>query len=346
MPISDEKALKKHIKSDEASSVYLVIGDEDYLKKHYTELLIKKNVAEDFESLNFRKFEGKNLDLKDVYEEAELMPMMSEKRMILVEDFKLEGMTEKEIKAFSDFFMNPPEFSSVIFFQKSADYTLKKAKKAGEIIEKFGTVCLLNKRTGSELLKPLISSAAKQGCVLSNDGAKYLVSVAGDDFNTLINELSKVCNYCGEGEITRAHIDAVAIKTDDAKIYYLTKALTAKDFDKAYEVLHSLLRQKIEPEYIFGTIVSSYADMYRAKVSLSCGEKAEALSEAYNYRNTAFRLTNAARDSSKLSLATIRSCIEELSKADMKLKGSREEPVAVLEQLMVKLFLVTNGEKV
>lgn len=223
---------------------------------------------------------------------------------------------------------------------------MAKAKKAAELISKHGAVCVLNKRTGNDLIKPLISSAAKCGCSLTPQMANYLVSLVGDDFNVLINEMQKVCGYAGEGEITKAHIDSVAVKTDEAKIYDLTKALIQKDFDRAYKVLHTLLKSKVQPEYIMGTIVSTYVDMYRGKVALSCGERADALAAPFEYRNTAFRLTNGARDASKLDLSTIRKCLEVLSQADMKLKMSSDDSVIVLEQLMVRLFLVTNGEKV
>lgn len=342
----DEKGLKAHIKTNAFLPCYLVVGDEDYLKKHYTDLIVSKIVDPSFESFNFQKFEGKGLSLRDVFDACELMPMMSDKRCVVVEDFKLDSLTEKDYGMMLDFFSDLPDFTVLIFIQKSADFSVTKAKKAVDLFKKSGAVCTLNKRTGNDLLKPLISSAAKQKCELSVQNAKYLVSVCGDDFNVLINELGKVCHYAKQGEITKAHIDAVAVKTDDAKIYALTKALMNKDFDKAYDVLASLFRQKTEPEYILGTIISSYVDIYRARVSLISGKNADSLASDFNYRNTAFRLANAARDSKSMDLDTVRKCLTELSKADKQLKSGRDNAVLVLEQLMVKLFLLSNGEKV
>lgn len=342
----DEKGLKAHIKSGTFLPLYLIIGDEDYLKKYYTELISSKVVDPAFESFNLQKFEGKGLSLTDVFDACELMPMMSDKRCVIVEDYKLEGMNEKDLGLMLEFFSDLPDFTVLIFHQKSADFSLSKAKKAVDIFKKFGAVCTLNKRTGNDLIKPLIASAQKQKCELSVQMAKYLVSVCGDDFNVLINELGKVCHYAKQGEITKAHIDAVAVKTDDAKIYALTKALMAKDFDKAYDVLSSLFRQKTEPEYILGTIISSYVDIYRAKVSLISGKSADSLASDFNYRNTAFRLTNAARDSKNMDIGTVRKCLNELMKADKQLKSGRDNAVLVIEQLMVKLFLLSNGEKV
>lgn len=342
----DEKSLKAHIKGGDFLPLYLICGDEDYLKKLYVDTIVSKNVEPSFESFNLEKYEGKNLDLDTVFQAATIMPMMSDKRCLVIEDYKLEGVNEKDYRLMETFFSDLPESSIIIFHQKKSDFSLAKAKKAVALFKKFGGVCVLNKRTGNDLIKPLISSASKQKCVLSPEMARYLVSLAGDDFNVLINELNKVCNYRGEGEITKAHIDAVTVKTDDAKIYALTKALTAKNFDEAYNVLHSLLRQKIEPEYILGVLVSSYVDMYRAKVALVCGQRADALSNDFSYGKRAFALSNAGRDSSRVDIDIIRKCLEELSKADRQLKSGSSMPAIVLEQLMVRLFLVMGGEKV
>lgn len=342
----DEKSLKAHIKGGEFLPLYLVYGDEDYLKKTYVDTIVSKNVEPSFESFNLEKYDGKGLDLDTVFQAATVMPMMSDKRCLVVEDFRLESISEDNFRKMEAFFADPPETSIIIFHQKKADFSVAKAKNAITLFKKYGAVCVLNKRTGNDLIKPLITSASKQKCVLSPEMARYLVSLCGDDYNMLINEVNKLCNYVGEGEITRAHIDSLAVRTDDAKIYALTKALMNKNFDEAYQTLHSLFRQKIEPEYILGVIISSYVDMYRAKVSLSCGHKADALASDFAYRNRAFALANAGRDSSRIDMNIIRKCLEELSEADRQLKSGSSMPMLVLEQLMVKLFLVTNGEKV
>ena len=343
----DEKQLKAHIKGGNFLPVYLIVGDEDYLKKYYTDLLMQKAVGKEFFDLNFEAFEGKGLDLKEVFEAAIVMPFMGDKRGITITDFKLESIGERDLSLIQDYLENPSQSTVIVFFQQSREFSLSKAKKAVDLIRKFGAVCSLNKRRGNDLIKPLISSAAKQGCTLSVQGANYLVSVVGDDFNVLINELNKVCNYTGQGEILREHIDAVAVKCDEAKIYDLTKFLFQKNFDKAYEILSVLLRQKTKPEFILGVIIGTYVDMYRAKVSLTCGSTAEALGEAYGYKsNTLFRLKNGARDASRMDIDTLRKCLDVLYSADCALKSTYENEASILEQLMVKLFLVQGGERV
>ena len=342
----DEKQLKAHIKSGDFLPVYLFCGNEAYLKKYYSDTLAEKAVSKDFFDFNLQTFDGKGIDIQEIIDAAIMMPLMSDRRAVVVRDLKLEAMNDSDFTLLKDYLENPSESTVLIFLQTADDFSLLKAKKIADIIKKKGAVCQLNKRSGNDLIKPLISSASKQGCVLTADGAHYLVSVVGDDFNVLINELSKVCHYAAGGEITKKHIDEVAVKTDEARIYDLTKFLLMKNFDKAYEVLGILLRQKTQPEFILGTIVGAYVDMYRAKVSLACGKGAEDLIEAYGYGKTAFRMKNGARDSSRIDIDTLRKCIDVLTEADLKLKSGRDNPAVILEQLMVRLFLVSNGDKV
>ena len=118
-----EKELKAHIKSGEFYPIYLICGDEDYLKKTYTDSIAAKNVEPAFESFNLQKFEGKGLDLDDVFEQASIMPMMSDKRCLIVEDYKLEGANDKDISHITAYVKSCPETSIIIFLQKNADFS-------------------------------------------------------------------------------------------------------------------------------------------------------------------------------------------------------------------------------
>ena len=346
MALFDEKQLKKHIREKNFFPLYLIFGDENYLKLHYANLLSETAVDKAFESLNLDRFDGKNTELKTILDRAMTMPMLSERRCVIVENYKLESLTEKDAKSLAAAFENLSASTVLIFLQSSDSFNKKNGKKAIALFEKFGAVCELAKRKGNDLIKPLVSSAAKQGVTLSPAMAQYLVNSVGDDFNVLVNELSKVCNFAGSGEITKEQIDAVAVKTVDAKVSSLTRSLLGGNFEKAYDVLDSLITLKVEPNYILGSIIGTYVDMYRAKVSCESTGTAQALSPLFNYKGREFALGYAAKDASKLSISALRLCLDELSKADLKLKSTGTAQTLIIEQLMVKLLLIANGEKV
>ena len=81
---------------------YLIIGDEDYLKQQYAMLLCEKAVQEAFRALNFEQYAGKNADLRDVFDRAGTLPMLSERRCILVDDYPLDTLNEKALKTLEE----------------------------------------------------------------------------------------------------------------------------------------------------------------------------------------------------------------------------------------------------
>ena len=54
-----EKELKKQIANGMFSPVYLLYGEEAFLKQYYAGLIAEKSVAKGFETFNLHKLEGK-----------------------------------------------------------------------------------------------------------------------------------------------------------------------------------------------------------------------------------------------------------------------------------------------
>ena len=345
MAVFDEKALRAHIKAQSFLPCYLFVGEEDYLKKLYLDKLVDAAADKAFASFNVERFDGKSVDLRDVFDLAATMPMMADRRVIVVDDMKLDPISARDLQLLTDGLSALPDTAIVLFLQTLNPVSKKTGKKVRDLFQKYGAVCELQKRSGQELYRPLIASASKQGCVLSPAMAQYLVSCVGDDFHMLIQELQKVCAYA-QGEITKAHIDAVATKTLDAKVYGLARFLLQQDFDKAYGVLDTLLQMRMEPYYILGALNGAYIDLYRAKVAVSCGGSVQSLIGAYGYKGREFAIQNAARDAAKLTLPQIRRALDTLKEADRKLKSTGESGALVLEQLIVRLLLIANGEHV
>ena len=82
-----EKELKKQIANGMFSPVYLLYGEEAFLKQYYAGLIAEKSVAKGFETFNLHKLEGKETSLDEIADAAEQLPMMAERTCVLVRDF-------------------------------------------------------------------------------------------------------------------------------------------------------------------------------------------------------------------------------------------------------------------
>ena len=109
-------------------------------------------------------------------------------------------------------------------------------------------------------------------------------------------------------------------------------------------MLHRLFYQREKPIMILSVLSGCYVDLYRAKAAASAGVPAESLAAEFKYRGREFVLRNAARDSARLSLPTLRRCLDVLAQADTQLKSGRaDEERGVLEKTVAKLIVLAKS---
>ncbi len=349
MPEIFENDIKLHLKNNEFSNVYFIYGNEPYLKDFYANKIIEKSVKKDFAMFNLHIFDGDNLVLNDVVACCESLPMMDEHCCIVVKDYKFDKATEEDKKQIEELIADIPESNILVFWMQNVEVDARKNEKWKKILTlmgKYSSVLVLDKKTRSALVKLLVSGANKRGCSLSSQNAEYLINLVGDDMNNLLNELEKLCFYADKSEITKQHIESLAVRSVSARVFDLATDIIQGRNEKAFDVLKTLIAQKEEPININSQLINAYVDIYRAKVFLEAGDRADGASKYYNYQNKTFRLTNAARDASRIDISAIRICLDILAQADNRLKSSSVNKSLILEETIVKLILAANGERV
>lgn len=338
MPALNESALKDKLKENPVG-VYLIYGEEKYSVKAYIDKIVSKTVDESFADFNFHTFDGKESTLSEVYESAQAVPMMAETKCVLAKDFPLDTLDDNGLDQLRTVIEDNPEdcalvFSFVAYEPKGAKWT-----KVIKLFEKYAYAVKLGKKTAQELAVMLERGAKKRGTAFEKGVAAYLVSCVGSDLNTLLNETEKVCAYA-QGEITRSDVDAVCIKSLDAKVFDMIKDLNARRFDSAFKKLEILFEQREDEFQILGALIASYTDIYRAKAAVKSGGRAENVAQFYNYSGKEFRLTNAARNSSSLTFDDIGECVDILVEADTAMKSTSTDKRLILEKAVVKLARV------
>lgn len=343
MALIYEAELKRQIREKNMSNCYLFYGSEDYLKQFYTNKICSKFVTPGSETFSLRKYDGKENTLDEVFEGAQSMPFMSEYCVVIAHDFSLDAPTNDQKEQIEEFLQNIPDTSITIFWMDGIELSNKKGKWAIDIFTKYATAVNFAKAEGRELRKILCAYASKNGCTMNDGTASYLIELAGDSLNVLFNEIQKACNFAGQGqEITREHIDSVAVRSLEAKVFDLSKLILNHNAQGALELLHTLMLQKAEPIDIFGVILTAFVDIYRVKTSVTAGETVMYPAKIFDYKNKDFRLTNSNRFAKNLTDEQIRECFDCFSEADKALKSSAQSGELILEKLIVHLSLIIS----
>jgi DNA polymerase III subunit delta len=74
------KIINEHIKSNEYKNVYLLYGDEPYLKKQYRDKL-KQAIAGD-DTMNYSYYEGDKISVKEIKDMGDTLPFFAEHRFL------------------------------------------------------------------------------------------------------------------------------------------------------------------------------------------------------------------------------------------------------------------------
>ena len=333
MAIVFEEALKKNISAGKLSPVYILFGDDGYLKKLYADKILKL-ITEPDDVFNCCRFDGE-CDLQEVYDAAMQLPFAAEKKYIEICDFDFEHCSKTELDRFYRLISDVPDSAVLVLKFESTEFDAKKSskfKKAVTATEKNGGIAArLDHRKQPELAKMLTDGAAKRGCKMDSAAARYLVETAGDDINLLINELNKLCFYVKNGDITRDTVDKVSVKTVEASVYNLSRHILDCDAAASLKVLNELFYMRIEPMIILYTVSSVYVDMMRIYAARKQGLSIKDVADKFGYKGREFVLEKAAGN---------------LRRFDGK-KLNLSEPQIVLQQLAIKLiYIIARGESV
>ena len=98
------KNIQADIKSGNFKQVYLLYGEEAYLKQQYKQNLVKA-LNPDGDTMNFNHYEGKGIDVKQLIDLCETMPFFAERRVILLED---TGFFKNKCEELADYMKEHP----------------------------------------------------------------------------------------------------------------------------------------------------------------------------------------------------------------------------------------------
>ena len=343
--ISD-KELDAQIKNGEFSNVYLIYGEESFLKEQYVIKLRKKLVDPAFSDFNFHHYEGKNASLDEILMTAQVMPMFSEYSLVLVHDYPLDK-APSDVNRLKEYFEDTPESCVLVFWFDNIN--VDDSDRSGswtKIISLFDmSGCVVNfKRKGEdELVKRVIAKTKRSGAKIDANRARYLVSIVGTDMQTLLGELEKILAFVGEGEITKKEIDLLATPSLETNIYRLSAYIMKGDSFSAYQLIGGLLHQKEKPEDILSRLSEYYIDMYRAKCAKTAKVNEQTVATDFAYpKSRAWVVGKAGKDSAPYSLKTLRKAIDVLTRTDELMKSSSVNGQLLLEETVAKLLILRN----
>ena len=343
MALLEEDGFGKLLKTDFNDHLFLIFGDDSYLKDYYCARLVNRTVDESMKLFNYHVYQDDETSLEEIFADADNLPMMAERTCLLIRNYPLADLKKEELKAFEKRLTDVPDSTVMIFFFGTDDvvYNPTKGSRWNGVIKLFiqyGQAVRLDHRTAAKIAAMLVKRAKDRGAAIAQPEAQYFVECVGEDMQALLNEFNKLCAFSQGQPITKEMIDVTATKSVEASVFDISGAIFSGETDKAFATANELLRQKTELQPILGALSSSYVDIYRYKVALNANKGYSDFGEAFGYKgNQSYRFNKIAAFARKSSIGSIRKAIDVLAEADVRSKSTKKDDAVLLTETIARL---------
>ena len=277
------EALRAAIKAGVPANLYIFYGEERYLLQTMARQLKELLIPGGFEEFNYHRLTGKGLTVQELAETAEAMPMMAEHTLITVTDMDIFKLDESQRTALIDLLGDFPPYCTLVFLYEQVPYKRDgKMKKLCAALNEYVQEVEFVQQERSDLLKWLKRRFAATGHDIDQTAADHLLFTCGSLMRGLIPEVEKIAAYARHERITVADIEAVAEPVLDARIFDMTNAVTARNYDRAAASLADLLRMQTEPIAILAALGKELRRLYTARLALDGGKDRVWLKELWS----------------------------------------------------------------
>ena len=335
------KKLLADLAADTLGTAYIFYGEESYLREYYIAEIRKKLIPAGFEQFNYHKLEGKGLTAQTLAEAVEAMPMMAQRTMVHVVDWDLFKLSEEQRGGLIALLEDFPPYCCLVMVYDQLEYKPNKTyKKLCAALNKHVQPVQFEEQDQAAMRNWVARRFRAAGHTIDVPTAEHLLFTCGSLMNGLIPEIEKIGAYAKQERITKADIDAVAAPVLEAQVFDLTRAVAQGDYNRAAELLGSLLKLQEEPVMLLALLGKELRRLYTARVALDTGRDKFWLMEQWNIRFESIArqlLDNARRVDRRWCANAVRRCYE----ADVRMKSVNG--VSGADELKLLLMELAQG---
>lgn len=325
------KSLNEDLKTGNFSQIYLLYGEENYLKKQYKERFVKALLPEG-DTMNYAHYEGKGIDVREVIDLAETMPFFAERRVFVFENtgfFKSAAGAE-----LADYLKELPETAYFLFVEEEVD----KRGKMYKAVKSKGRAVELPFQDENTLKRWVAGQIGRENKRITETDLVYFLNKVGIDMGNITKELEKLFCYALERDvITREDIDAVCVTQISNHIFDMVNAVAEKQQKKALDLYYELLALKEPPMRILFLLTRQYRGLYQVKQLAQKGYGRKEIAEKAGLHP--FAVGKYMEQAKRFQVKELRAILEDSVDIEQQVKTG-----LLTDSLAVEIFLVKYSQ--
>ncbi|MDY3238822.1 MAG: DNA polymerase III subunit delta [Anaerovoracaceae bacterium] len=338
------KTFSRDIRESEMPPVLFLYGEEGYLIQWAVETIRSRYVDPACAALDYVRFQDEGEDMASILDACNTFSMMSQRRLVWAEEFSplhsasARGFTSGDLEMADAYFSEPNPGTILVF-------TSEVPEPKSELVKllKKKSRCYEFSQLDYSTLSGFISKRfAAEGVSAGKDAVKAVIDQSGY-FNKeteyhlfhLVNDVRKIAAYCGGGSVTEDDVSQVMNGDMDTFIFNLLDAVSGNQKEKAFGLLHNILRSGRE---VFGTIAMMINQFELLLMVAELKEEGKNLGQITEIlKSSEFRIRKAMGYTEKFSVDRLKCVLSQLYETDRNIKTGLMEQNLALELLIGRI---------
>lgn len=252
------KGIDEDIKKGSFQPVYLLYGEEAYLKKQYRQKL-KYALSSEEDIMNVGIFEGKQINPGELIDLAETLPFFADHRLILIEN---SGFFKTSCEELADYMKNIAASTCFVFVEDEVD----KRSKMYKAVKNAGRAVEFARQKEGVLTKWILARLKRENKKITQPVLQLFLEKTGNDMENIDKELEKLfCYTLGREVITAEDVEAVCVAQTTGKIFEMVNHIAEQRQRQALELYYDLLALKEPPMRILFLVARQFQNLLQVK---------------------------------------------------------------------------------
>lgn len=318
--------INEDIKQDNFKQIYLLYGEERYLRKQYTDRLKKAMCSED-DSMNTHVYEGKDVPVGEIIDLAETLPFLAPRRVIFISN---SGLFKSGGEKLAEYLDSPNETTYFVFTENEVD----KRSKLFKTVQSKGYVSEFAVQDENTLKRWIAGLLNKEGKKITENTIQLFLTKTGTDMENIRMELEKLICYCMDRDvITDADVNAICTNRISNHIFDMINAIADKQPKKALQLYYDLLALREPPMRILFLIARQYNMLLQTKELKSKGYDNKAIGSKIGV--PPFIAGKYVTQASRFKTSDLKWAVTQCVEAEEAVKTGRMNDMMSVEMLIV-----------
>nr|MBC7244040.1 DNA polymerase III subunit delta [Chloroflexota bacterium] len=334
--------------------LYLFHGEDEFTRSEAL-AKAKKSLGDPIVAgLNTTVFDGRKINLVTLIQACDALPFMSERRLVIVEEFwskfeppkegklrdkqpKISEADEAFFEGLKQYLPRLPETTYLAFVESRSLSPTNPVFRTLPLDKKWVYVKEFTPPAERDLGRWIEQRMKAKGGKITPQAAHALACLVGSELRVLDQELEKLLAYANfQRTVTLNDVHELVNEARTYNVFALVNAIGLRQRENAVRYLHKLLESGAAPAYLLTMIERQFRILLQVTELQSQGVKRAQIQKTLEIRH-AFIVDKASEQAEKFSIERLESIYRRLAEVEQAIKTGQMDELLALDLLVVEL---------